>query len=118
MGERYTHIKDFHVWQLPVIHEHAAALALLVEKGICPLRHIELMDCLLAPQSVARLSMSFCTCITLTRITLDYNEFGDAGCQGLCEGLMCNVSVTTLSLNYCGLTVASGRTLGDIVATT
>ena len=36
---------------------HCCFQALLVEKGICPFRHIELMDCLLAPQSVARLSM-------------------------------------------------------------
>jgi hypothetical protein len=45
-------------------------------------------------------------------------RFGDKGCAELCRGLANNVSLLSLSLNYCNLTYKSGAILGEILNTT
>lgn len=54
----------------------------------------------------------------MTALLLDYNEFGDEGCAGLCRGLKSNKTLLRLSLNYCNLGPASGQTLGDLLTET
>ncbi len=44
-------------------------------------------------------------------------RFGDRGCQELCKGLVNNVTLLSLSLNYCNLTSKSGTVLGEILST-
>ena len=45
-------------------------------------------------------------------------RFRDEGCEQLCAGLRLNERITTLSLNYCELGVASGRPLADCIPNT
>lgn len=59
--------------------------ALLIEKGIYPIKRIELMDCDILYYSVERLARTF-KVSNLTEVNLDYNEFGDEGCERLCAG--------------------------------
>lgn len=47
------------------------------------------MDCDVQSYSVARLAKSFLVS-NLVDVNLDYNEFGDEGCLGLCNGLRNN----------------------------
>ncbi|XP_059164171.1 uncharacterized protein LOC131947100 [Physella acuta] len=116
--ERYKHIQDIHIWDYPMSYENIASLAGFLEKSFHPMRLIELLDCLIDVETVSRLSRSFKFCEFLTTIVLDYNEFGDNGCQSLCNGLVDNISVLSLSLCYCDLNIPSGKYLGDIVSKT
>ena len=45
-------------------------------------------------------------------------RFGDEGCTGICKGLIGNRTIISLSMNYCDLGIASGTTLGKMVAVT
>lgn len=45
-------------------------------------------------------------------------SIGDVGCLGICRGMEGNKSITSLSLNYCGLGIDSGKPLGHILTTT
>ena len=92
--------------------------ALLLEKPFYPIKMVELMDCLLDAQMVSRLSRAFAVSEFLTKLNLDYNEFGDEGCKNLCKGLENNRTLLSLSMCYCDLGVASGTTLGHILTTT
>ena len=92
--------------------------ALLLEKPFYPIRMIELMDCLLDPLAIHRLSRAFMVSEFLTKLLLDYNEFGDEGCKNLCKGLENNRTLLSLSMCYCDLGVSSGTTLGNILTTT
>jgi len=116
--ERYSFIKDLHIWNIPLRHEQVASLALVIEKNICKLQHVELMSCTVGAEAAKRLTLSFNHCPTISRVTLDYNEFGDAGCAGICEALQGNHTLVSLSMCYCGLEVHSGHLLGDLVAAT
>ncbi|KAL3847689.1 hypothetical protein ACJMK2_018649 [Sinanodonta woodiana] len=116
--ERYTYIKDLHIWKYPMSYENTATLALLLEKPFYPIRQLEMMDCLLEADSALRLSRTFKMTEVLTTINLDYNEFGDEGCKNLCKGLENNTTILSLSLCFCDLGVDSGRYLGNIVSTT
>ena len=79
---------------------------------------MEMMDCLLDPLSINRFSRSFSVAETLTKLNLDYNEFGDEGCRNLCKGLENNRTMLSLSLCYCDLGIPSGAILGKMVTTT
>ena len=92
--------------------------ALLLEKPFYPIRMVELMDCLLDAPMVQRLSRAFAVSEFLTKLNLDYNEFGDEGCKNLCKGLENNRTLLSLSMCYCDLGVTSGTTLGHILTTT
>ena len=63
--------------------------ALLLEKGFYPVRRIELMDCDIQFFSVTRLAKAF-RVSNLVEVNFDYNEFGDEGCAGFCQGLKNN----------------------------
>lgn len=76
------------------------------------------MDCLLDAHRVERLSRSFMIAENLTKISLDYNEFGDEGCESLCKGLVNNTTMLSISLCYCDLGIKSGTILGKMVSTT
>ncbi|XP_074657903.1 uncharacterized protein LOC141910910 [Tubulanus polymorphus] len=117
-SERYTYIKDIYVWDLFLEHSNIATLSLMLEKGFYQVRVVELIDCLIQPYGATRLARTFNYCHTLTTLCLDYNEFSDEGCQGLCEGLVGNKTLLSLSLNYCDLGKASGKMLGKMVTTT
>lgn len=116
--ERYTVIQNLHIWDMPLFHEDLASLAILLEKGAYPLRQLELMDCLVEPRPLGRLSLAFNPCETLSTIMLDYNEFGNEGCRALCEGLQGNTHLLSISMCYCDLGVESGTLLGQLVSTT
>ncbi|XP_048247427.1 uncharacterized protein LOC124119712 [Haliotis rufescens] len=116
--ERYILIKDLHIWDYPMSYENVATLSLLMEKPAYLVRQLEMMDCLLEANSINRFSRIFRACDTLTILNLDYNEFGDEGCQYLCRGLDGNVTMLSLSLCYCDLGKESGRYLGHILSTT
>lgn len=116
--ERYNFLKELYIWEIPLKHENVASLALLLEKVVYPVKHLELMDCSIKSYPLERLALSFNVCETLGHIVLDYNEFGDDGCCGLCKGMMGNKSITAISMNYCGLTVSSGHMLGNMLCTT
>lgn len=116
--DRYIFIKALHIWDYPMSIENAATLALLIERQCYPLRVIELMDCLLEPYSVKRLSRSFNICESLTHVVLDYNEFGDDGCKDFCKGLEKNITLLSLSMCYCDLSPKSGEYLGELVSKT
>ncbi|XP_064639024.1 uncharacterized protein LOC135494713 [Lineus longissimus] len=117
-GERYTYIKDIHIWDMLMKYENIATLALFLEKGFYQIRSVEMIDCLIEPHSVERLSRSFPYCKTLTHIILDYNDFGDEGCRGLCKGLDGNKTMLSVSMCYCDLSRDSGNVLGNMIATT
>ena len=114
---RYVYIKELYIWDLPMQHEDVATLALFLEKGIYRVQYLELMSCSIESYAVQRLGKSFLlNCITA--LLLDYNQFGDEGCEGLCRGLKKNRTLLRLSLNYCNLGPASGRILGDLLTET
>jgi hypothetical protein len=115
---RYIHIRLLYIWSLALTHDDIVSLALLFDKGSYPIKHLEMIDCLIATHSLQRLSISLNNCSTLTSLVLDYNEFGNQGCRSLCSGLRCNRTIISLSLNYCGLGIESGTALGCLVATT
>ena len=92
--------------------------ALLLEKPFYPIQMIELLDCLIDPLSLHRLARSFKVTEFLTKINLDYNEFGDEGCKNLCKGLEGNHIMLSISLCFCDLGVPSGSLLGRLVSTT
>ncbi|KAI8515169.1 hypothetical protein Bbelb_077600, partial [Branchiostoma belcheri] len=114
-SERYVFIKELSVWDVPLKHENVASVALLLEKLVYPVRQLELLDCGIESYPVTRLARSFPGHPALSTIILDYNEIGDAGCRGLCAGLSKNVLIQTVSLNFCGLEVESGRILAEMV---
>ncbi|XP_064615594.1 uncharacterized protein LOC135479631 [Liolophura sinensis] len=116
--ERYTFIRDLHIWDYPMSYNTVASVALLMEKRFYPIRELEMMDCLLTAPHIERLSRSFRASQSLTTVSFDYNEFGDEGCYKLCLGLSGNVNVVSVSLCYCGLGVISGKLLGEMVSTT
>ncbi|XP_046852118.1 uncharacterized protein LOC124445436 isoform X2 [Xenia sp. Carnegie-2017] len=114
---RYVHIKELYVWDLPLKHEDIANLALFLENGTYRIQYLELMDCSIESYAVQRLGRSFLlNCIT--GLLLDYNQFGDEGCEGLCRGLKNNKTLQRLSLNYCNLSPISGKVLGDLLTQT
>lgn len=55
---------------------------------------------------------------TFFQFILPILRFGDKGCFELCRGLRNNVSLISLSLNFCNLTSKSGSYLGEILAST
>ncbi|XP_039252471.2 uncharacterized protein LOC120329759 [Styela clava] len=116
-NERFTHVHEICCWDLETEHDEVADLALLLEKGFYPVRRIELMDCDIQHFTVARFSKAF-RVSNLVEINLDYNEFGDAGCVGLCNGLKNNKIMLSISLCYCGLTPKSGEPLGEVLCKT
>jgi len=79
---------------------------------------LEVTDSLLDPMGVQRLARSFRIAQFLTKINLDFNEFGDEGCKSLCRGLETNVSMLSVSMCYCDLGIDSGTYLGKMVSTT
>lgn len=117
--ERYKWAKEFHVWDMPLKHETIANLALMLETGTYPVTRIELIDCNIIPYSSARLAQVFAMNNSiLTTLCLDYNEFGDEGVKGLCNGLANNKVMLSLSLCYCDLGVESGAMLGKLISET
>ncbi|EDV28880.1 NACHT, LRR and PYD domains-containing protein 5 [Trichoplax sp. H2] len=113
----YTFIKELYLWKIPLQHSHTATLALMMEKGDYKITTLELEDCDIGAYSIARLSKSFQS-NTLVNLVLDFNEFGDEGVEGLCNGLKGNSSLIKLSLNYCGLTHKSGKILSKAISST
>ncbi|XP_028402095.1 uncharacterized protein LOC114525069 isoform X2 [Dendronephthya gigantea] len=114
---RYVYIKELYIWDIPMKHEDVATLALFLEKGIYRVQYLELMSCSIESYAVQRLGRSFVlNCVTT--LLLDYNQFGDEGCEGLCRGLKNNKTLLRLSLNYCNLGPDSGRILGDLLTET
>lgn len=79
---------------------------------------LEVMDCILDAHRVERLSRSFNVAEVLTKVNLDYNEFGDEGCENFCKGLINNTTMLSVSLCYCDLGIKSGTTLGRMISTT
>ncbi|KAH9490272.1 hypothetical protein Btru_035320 [Bulinus truncatus] len=116
--ERYKHVRDIHIWDYLMSYEDMVSLALLLEKPFFTIRMLELLDCMVDCQTIPRLSRSLIFCDLLTKLVLDYNEFGDDGCKLLCAGLVSNVSLLSLSLGYCDLGIQSGTYLGHLVSTT
>ncbi|XP_038050255.1 uncharacterized protein LOC119723597 isoform X1 [Patiria miniata] len=115
--ERYKYIKELHVWDIPLKHEHLASLALMLDKGVYPLTRLELIDCDIDAYAVERL-MKCMPMTIISTLAFDYNEFGDEGLRGICKGLKNNRLLLSLSLCYCDLGVEAGSMLGDIVSTT
>lgn len=116
-SNRYVHVKELYIWDVPMKHEDTATLALLLEQPIYPIQYLELMECRIDSYGVDRLARSICMS-NLTALLLDYNKFGDAGCNGLCRGLQSNRTLLRLSLNYCDLGPTSGELLGKTVSNT
>lgn len=116
-SNRYVHVKELYIWDMPMKHEDIATLALFLEQSIYPIQYLELMDCSINSHGVDRLGRSMCMS-NLTAILLDYNRFGDEGCSGLCRGLQNNRTLLRLSLNYCALGPSSGEVLGKTVSNT
>ncbi|XP_022098744.1 uncharacterized protein LOC110983635 isoform X2 [Acanthaster planci] len=115
--ERYKYIKELHVWDIPLKHEHLASLALMLEKGVYPVTRLELIDCDIDAYAVERL-MKCMPMTIISTLAFDYNEFGNEGLRGICKGLKNNRLLLSLSLCYCDLGVEAGSLLGDVVSTT
>ncbi|XP_071949865.1 uncharacterized protein [Antedon mediterranea] len=117
--ERYKWIKELHIWDIPLIYQDVANLALTLEKGSYPIHRLEFFNCDIQPYALQRLLRNANSFITqLTVLSLDNNEFGDEGVRGLCKGLKNNKSLLSLSLCYCDLGVESGSMLGEVVSST
>lgn len=116
-SNRYVHVKELYIWDIPMKHEDMATLALLLEQSIYPIQYLELMECSINSYGVDRLARSMCMS-NLTALLLDYNKFGDTGCSGLCRGLYGNRTLLRLSLCYCDLGPPSGEILGKTVSNT
>lgn len=114
---RYVHVKELYIWDVPMKHEDIATLAFLLEQSIYPIQYLELMECSINSYGADRLARSICMS-NLTALLLDYNKFGDAGCDGLCRGLYSNRTLLRLSLSYCDLGPSSGEVLGKTVSNT
>ncbi|XP_078379074.1 uncharacterized protein LOC144662188 [Oculina patagonica] len=116
-SNRYVHVKELYIWDIPMKHEDIATLALLLEQSIYPIQYLELMECSIDSYGVDRLARSICMS-NLTALLLDYNKFGDSGCSGLCRGLYGNRTLLRLSLSYCNLGPPSGEILGKTISNT
>lgn len=114
---RYVHVKELYTWDIPMKHEDISTLALFLEQSIYPIQYLELMECSIDSYGVDRLARSICMS-NLTALLLDYNKFGDPGCDGLCRGLYSNRTLLRLSLCYCNLGPSSGEVLGKTVSYT
>jgi len=89
--------------------------ALLLERRAFKIRLLELMDCGIMAYSLKRLSQAFSLCY-LVHLNLDYNEFGDDGCNLLCEGCKDNKTLLSLSMCYCKITSKSGLRMGQMMS--
>ncbi|CAH3158736.1 unnamed protein product [Pocillopora meandrina] len=116
-SNRYVHVKEIYIWDVPMKHEDIATLALLLEQSIYPIQYLELLECGINSYGVDRLARSICMS-NLTALVLDYNKFGDSGCSGLCRGLYGNKTLLRLSLCYCNLGSQSGELLGKTISNT
>ncbi|KAK2181427.1 hypothetical protein NP493_399g01005 [Ridgeia piscesae] len=117
---RYIHIGKLLVWNFGVDDAATIAMADLLGQGSYIIKRLELIDCLLIQMGYAftRLIQSFTKCESLTTILLDYNMFGDPGCEELCEAMCENTHILVLSLKYCGITYKSGLCLADVIKRT
>lgn len=111
-----TTCKELFIVDLPLSYMDLVQITHFIR--LSPMKKLEIVDCLLQPESVSRFAPVINSKRMLTNINLDYNEFGDKGCLELCRGLVNNVSLLSLSLSYCNLTSKSGQVLGDILSTT
>jgi hypothetical protein len=81
------------------------------------LTKVNILDCFLDTESIRR----FSSCLNKTRLShicLDYNRIGEKGCGELCDGLIDNGTIISLSLNYCELTENCGVLIGKIAEKT
>ncbi len=90
----------------------------MVAKGTYELEYIELIDCFINEKALDAFAPFVNYTKTLTDLILDFNEFGDAGCFTLCEGLKACHWLIRLSVCFCGLHKQSGIWLGNLVAET
>jgi len=111
----YDSIEELHVWDIELNHRMVAAVALLLERRAFKIRLLELMDCGIMAYSLKRLSQAFSLCY-LVHLNLDYNEFGDDGCNLLCEGCKDNKTLLSLSMCYCKITSKSGLRMGQMMS--
>jgi len=112
----YEFIKELVVWDIEMPLRILAALAALFENRSYKISSLELMNCDIQSYSLDKLSQSFKFSV-LTHINLDYNEFGDKGCELLCNGCKNNKTILSLSLCFCNLSSTSGKHLASAVNT-
>ncbi|ESN98430.1 hypothetical protein HELRODRAFT_192915 [Helobdella robusta] len=72
--ERYLHVRSIYVWSVQVILQDVVSLSSLFTISIYPIKHLELINCNLTGQLVARLSRDFMYCPTLISLVLDQNR--------------------------------------------
>ncbi|XP_062407932.1 uncharacterized protein LOC134099156 [Sardina pilchardus] len=116
--ERYTHLKELRLWDLPIKHQDMADLCLLLErKGrtVYPLVTLELLDCRLDHWALARLGRAIALS-SITTLNLDYTPIELEGLKDLLSGLEWGNHVLSLSLCYCGLGPWSGSPLASLVS--
>ncbi|KAM4693136.1 uncharacterized protein O3C94_003857 [Discoglossus pictus] len=116
--ERYMQGTDLCVWGIPLGNQDVACLAIILElrgRTCYPFSRLEAIDCHMDVWSVERLGKAM-EYSHLTSLTLDYNEFGDEGLQGLVQGIEGNKKLVYLSLCYCNLGPACGALLGKVLA--
>lgn len=53
--------------------------------------------------------------MSLQSLILDQNPIGDDGCVGLCKGLLTNVTLKKLSLNFCGIKEVGCGGLAELI---
>ncbi|VDK82859.1 unnamed protein product [Dibothriocephalus latus] len=117
-NHRYCQIKELLVWDVYVDHSDMMCLASMLTKGCYDMEMIELVDCFINQKALDVFAPSVNHTRTLSDLILDFNEFGDSGCQVLCEGLANCHWLIRLSLCFCDLHKQSGIWLGNLIAET
>ncbi|KAL7062044.1 hypothetical protein AAHC03_0622 [Spirometra sp. Aus1] len=117
-NHRYCQIKELFVWDVYVDHSDMMCLASMLLKGCYDLELIELVDCFINQKALDVFAPSVNHTRTLSDLILDFNEFGDSGCNVLCEGLANCHWLIRLSLCFCDLHKQSGIWLGNLIAET
>lgn len=112
---RYKYIKHIYVWNYPMSYENIVVLANYMENPSYNTHTLHLMDCMLTPFYIERLSREIPSNKCLSEICLDYNDIGDLGCEYLAQSLQKNVAIKCLRLNFCGLSSKSGKFLHEII---
>ncbi|VDO08993.1 unnamed protein product [Rodentolepis nana] len=117
-NNRFINFQKLYVWSVYLQHNDMMCLGDMLAKGNYQIALIDLTDCFLDSKALSPFAPYVNYTKTLRELVLDFNEFGDSGCQTLYEGLKFCRWLVRLSLCFCGLNKQSGVWLGNLVANT
>ena len=120
-GETFLNISEIRIWKSNVGDDGLAAVGKMlkrVEDKSFRLTTIDLMDNNIGPRGCQWLAYGLGPKgnKTVKILSLDHNpKIGDEGGKAICEGLLGNVSIEQLGLEYCGLGVPATRHLAQVI---